>query len=388
MVDLLTVTCSQLPGTVWSLLQNTGFGILFLKGIDTGYDTAHFSMWVLVCAVGERFIVRHAVRNRRNAKTSKQSSSHRHAGSWGLSGVIRPSLGQPGDQSGTHRSNVLCHHCRARLQEGEWCRSCRGCWSVLNTVRCSRLAFYAGQMLGRRGQKKVVLGSSVQHRLRNKASLLCTRVYWRLLVSPGYPHVPATFLEVQCGLVSRQAWNWGAGFCFYQTCLGAAPVDEIGYNPSEPSFELRVASGWAQFTECREGGKLDSIKNGFCWEPVAIFIGAYPAALEPLQLSEVVLVHTLLEMLILPGDVLPQSQVRLFRGSHQEPGHLPTQEKLLQHGHCHGGWPRSFLPPPFPLQRRCRMQVRAATRTRNAKIKRRPESHFSGVTGQFLCGNY
>lgn len=44
MVDLLTVTCSQLPGTVWSLLQNTGFGILFLKGIDTGYDTAHFSM--------------------------------------------------------------------------------------------------------------------------------------------------------------------------------------------------------------------------------------------------------------------------------------------------------------------------------------------------------
>lgn len=99
--------------------------------------------------------MRHAVQNRRNAKTSKQSSSHRHAGSWGLSGVIRPSLGQPGDQRGTRRSNVLRHHCRAHLQEGERRRSCTACRSVLNTVRCSRLAFYAGQMLGRRGQKKV-----------------------------------------------------------------------------------------------------------------------------------------------------------------------------------------------------------------------------------------
>lgn len=136
------------------------------------------------------------------------------------------------------------------------------------------------------------------------------------------------------------------------------------------------------------GGRLDSIKNGFWWEPVAIFMGVYPAALEPLELSEAVVAHTLLKTLILPGGVLSQSQVHLSRGSCQEPGHLPTHDKLLQHGHCNGGWPRGFLPLPFPLQRWCRMQMRPATWTRNTKIKQRPESHFSGATRQFLHGNY
>lgn len=55
--------------------------------------------------------------------------------------------------------------------------------------------------------------------------------------------------------------------------------------------------------QCRKGGRLDSVKNGFCRELVAIFIGVYPAALEPLQLSEAVVVHTLLEMLVLPSVV-------------------------------------------------------------------------------------
>lgn len=36
--------CYMFTASWHSLLQNTGFEILFLKGIDTGYEVTHFSM--------------------------------------------------------------------------------------------------------------------------------------------------------------------------------------------------------------------------------------------------------------------------------------------------------------------------------------------------------
>lgn len=132
-MDLLTVKCSQLPYTAWSLLLNTGLGILFLKGIDTGCDTAHFSVWLLTYAVGERFILHGAVQNRRSIKTSKKNSTRRHVRSWGFCQEICLSIHKTvWDVPGTHRSDALFCHCHAPLQQGEWC-------SVQISIKCCAL---------------------------------------------------------------------------------------------------------------------------------------------------------------------------------------------------------------------------------------------------------
>lgn len=167
------------------------------------------------------------------------------------------------------------------------------------------------------------------------------------VVAPCYPHISGfpTHLWVQHGQAGQCAWSPGAlrhaGFCPCRAHLGAAPLCGSAHSPPSPARSCqRLSSAY----RVQRRARLDSIKNGFCWEPVSIFIGVYPAALEPLQLSEAVAVRTLLETLALPRAMSPASQVHLCNSScprsscstgiavEGEPG-----ASVLFPSHCRGG---------------------------------------------------